>query len=372
MLRVPYAAFVRYITYLVLLVSLFPALSFAETRGFVISMFHIATNKHPDNCPKGGNGNYGDRVKAAFELLGYSKEKIAHMFSGKVHVGELYRTTYYRGKIDGKLVDVHTYPTAAPDPYLETVSGPYAYGFDLDGKGANQKSGFEDPETGEKGVDNQLFRVVGCFDPYRINLPNRPFLELANWEVLTAQKKFSAWLFSITGENLSEDGEATLEFHKAIGHFRADATGAGLSDLTYMIDPNPRSHGRFSGFIKDSIFTAGPEGAELFLEGQIPTFSKLELHNARLRVQLNQDRTATGYLAGYQPWMDFWYMNNAGGEQANLDTSALYYMLGRMSDARPDPVTGENTAISATYRLESVPAFLARSDGTFITDTHLR
>src|SRR6185312_8730479 len=56
-------------------------------------------------------------------------------------------------------------PTAGPDNFDYVVaSGTVSYGMNLDGKiGAND---FTSPD-GEKGVDNQLFRVIGCDDNMR-------------------------------------------------------------------------------------------------------------------------------------------------------------------------------------------------------------
>src|SRR5581483_2989072 len=61
-------------------------------------------------------------------------------------------------------------PTAGPDTFeYALASGKTSYGLNLDGKiGPND---FTSPD-GEKGVDNQLFRVIGCDDNMRG--PNGP------------------------------------------------------------------------------------------------------------------------------------------------------------------------------------------------------
>ncbi len=43
-----------------------------------------------------------------------------------------------------------------PTPGMIEVTGKYSYGFNLDGKGAASPSKFEEPETHEQGVNNQL------------------------------------------------------------------------------------------------------------------------------------------------------------------------------------------------------------------------
>ena len=37
-----------------------------------------------------------------------------------------------------------------------------------------------------------------------------------------------------------------------------------------------------------------------------------------------------------------------------------------MADAKPDPKTGQNQEISATFRMEAVPAYLTKLDGTVV------
>lgn len=353
---------------LVILAVTLPSLSaFAETRGFAINMLHTATYADKRNCPRGGNGHYGQTRIRTYKLLGLSQERIDYLLSGKVRLIGLpsQHLVTMRGKKDGQLVSAYHYPESVPMPDFETVVGPHAYGFDLDGANSD---GFEDPETGERGVDNQLFRTVGCFELYSVGLPARPFYEETIWTTLIVKQKPPAWVFTVSGDDLSKDGEVTVSFYSAVEHLRLDTTGKGLADVTYVIDPAARTHGVFRGELKQGVFTSYAGDEEFLLERQF-SHTKLDLTKARLRLTLNDDHTAAGYLGGYQPWMDFWFMLAAGGEQDHgLDISAIYQMLKRMADGRPDPESGENTGISGAYRVEAVPAFLATADGRFITD----
>jgi len=40
------------------------------------------------------------------------------------------------------------------------------------------------------------------------------------------------------------------------------------------------------------------------------------------------------------------------------DIPGIYHLLKKSADADPDPRTGQNASISASYYLESVPAFV--------------
>src|SRR3974390_3509589 len=66
--------------------------------------------------------------------------------------------TQLRREIDG------WYPTTAPDAFpFREAKGPIALGLNLDGKiGPND---FTSP-SGETGIDNQLYRALGCIDAF--------------------------------------------------------------------------------------------------------------------------------------------------------------------------------------------------------------
>lgn len=347
-----------------LLPLFYPAPSFSETKGFVISFFHTATHKDTQSCTQ--VYRHSDLLNRSYKKF-FSKEERVDIASNPLNCLAELTVAATRGEINGKLANVYHYPESATDAGFETYSGPYAYGFNLDG--TDSGNDFRDPETGAKGVDNQLFRAIGCFPNYNIDLPNRPRNEDVYWRLLTSGRHYGAWLFTITAEDLSRDGEATVSFYRAIGDLRKDVSGSALADVTYIIDPDPRSYGEFKGTINNGVFTSGADGATLQLTGANKFLPQMTLSGARLRLKLNADRTATGYIGGYRPWKSYWHNTAMSNEANSADVAALYHNLKQLADAEPDPETGENRAISATFRIESVPAFVARSDGTVIADT---
>src|SRR4029077_6453023 len=66
----------------------------------------------------------------------------------------------FRGK---DRANVYIDPTSTPDPGLVGVTGTIAEGLNLDG---NDKTGFTSP-TGEKGIDNNFYKALGCWKTYR-------------------------------------------------------------------------------------------------------------------------------------------------------------------------------------------------------------
>src|SRR5882724_1550876 len=128
----------------------------AETRGYVISWFATATYSvdFKESCPLDKNGG---GLKLAIRNLmdiGYNREQATEMANNPAveNRKEIQEKVINRAVVAGQHVSVFNYPEAIPDPNIETVSGRFAYGFDL---GGNASSKFEDPETHEK-IDNQL------------------------------------------------------------------------------------------------------------------------------------------------------------------------------------------------------------------------
>ncbi len=325
--------------------------AFPETRGYVVHMFHHATYAHPDNCPGGGNGAYPDREFKILRSLGYSDDELMY------EIGRIERKllALNRGMIDGQRVNPITYPTSAPDPGIETVVGPYAYGFDLDGQSVDEASAFVDPETLAGGVDNQTFRVVGCYPQFNVSLPLKPQADEGQWEIMV--ETLPAWLFAVSADDLSQDGPVTVTFYKAVQHMRRNALGQPLADATYMVDPGSRSYGEFSGYLSQGVVTVRTD--RLLLEGEQPLLHELDLTQPQFRLTLDDaSRTAEGFLGGYIPWRTLWYLYSAIGAH-HMDEIGVYYALQRFADGPTDPETGERSRISVTYRLEATEAFIA-------------
>jgi hypothetical protein len=271
-----------------------------------------------------------------------------------------------RGTMNGHPANVQNFPLSYPDPQVETVQGRYAYGFNLDGK--VEGNSFEDPETGEKGVDNQMWRVLGCFSNYMVRRPVIPYNESIVWD--TAMDSMPAWLVSISGDDLSKDGEVTVTFDRALNVLMRDAKGAVLPGSSYTVDQDPRSHSVFKGHIKNGQITVDP--ANFFMQGESQFYAVLRLTNAKVRLTLHPNGTVSGVLGGYQPWLDYYYYLAIRGENDGLvDLPGAYYAMRRLADADPDPATGENRAISAAYYIEAAPVFHTTVDGKVASVAYL-
>lgn len=326
----------------------------AETRGYAISLIHTATYSDKDQCPKGGNGGLVPIKQRILMRQGYSAEQATKIIANNgVDENGKKIDLRKRGHLNGQVVDVLTFPTSVPDPQMETAQGRFAYGFNLDGR--VQPDSFENPETLEKGVDNQMWRVLGCYEVYDVRRPVIPYNESIAWD--TAMDSMPAWLVSVSGADLSKDGDVTVTFDRSLNIVMRDARGGVLPGSSYTIDPDPRSHSVFKGRIDNQVLTIEP--GNFSMQGESQFYAVLRFINTQLRLKMNPNGTLAGLIGGYQPWMDYYYYLAIRGEDTGqVDMPGVYYAMKRLADADPDPATGQNRAISAAYHIEAAPAFL--------------
>lgn len=332
-----------------------------ETRSYVVGWFTLAQNSKENDCLGGLNADIGEQYRANLIALGYSRAEADRLISGWQSGGpegrEVREIMNNRGRIDGKPVNAFAHPEAVAEPKSKLMPGKSGYGFNLDGKVTPED--FEDPQTGEKGVDNQLFRALGCVRAFRGSLDYQPTYSTWLWTML--KDSMPAWLISISGENLDADGPVTITLERALEHRESNANGEARAHMTYRADPDPRTRNVFRGQLKDGVVQiAQPDDLRLLKD---PLSSpELNLAQAHLRLQMKPDGSIDGILSGYQPWREIYFAFAQGGiAQENCitgDSIALYYLLKKAADANPDPKTGENRSISASYRVQAVPAFV--------------
>src|SRR6185437_4436950 len=127
------------------------------------------------NCPNGGNGQWvQEQIRILQWRYHFSEAKAKQVLVDMDKEGLIDN----RGLKDGKPAPILQYPTSIPKhPEEIVVPHGHAYGFDLDGKGASRPDAMVDPETGARDVENNLFRILGCYGLYNTNLPVRPIYE---------------------------------------------------------------------------------------------------------------------------------------------------------------------------------------------------
>ena len=241
--------------------------------------------------------------------------------------------------------------------------GRTSYGLNLDGTEdghATPKSCPHEKFTGidgRKGVDNQLYRIVGCTFGWR----KSGYIDGgANAERLDSSQ--GVILIEITGvDDWRTDGDVRVALYRAVDALPKDGVGNILPYASYRIDDPARYGTVTKGRIKNGVLTTEPVDARLPFFGNA---SHMEIHFKGLRLELHpapDGRGAEGLLAGYQDldnWYDYIRKIEYQTTTAQFSCPAFYEAAKRLADGYPDPNTGECTALSAAFRIEALPAFV--------------
>jgi hypothetical protein len=334
------------------------AASASETRAYAVKWFYYANHSQDSDCPEGINPGTDGLFLRILQERGTPPEEIEKKMENFPY--SMYEAGIgSRGIIDGKPANPYLNPTSTKDPMLRLGQGKTGLGFNLDGR--EKEGDFIDPESGERGVDNQFFRVVGCVSQLRSEPGSLPTFPEIQWDMM--RDHTPAWLIEFFDvDSFENDDDVGVRVVRAREPIRRDAMGLPQADLTYTIDPDPRMANNVArGKIKDGVFTSD-EPFNFFMVGEAFGQAEYALREARYRFNFLEDGTLTGIVGGYHNWRTIyasWALGGATYEiNAGFDIPGLYYALRKSADAYPDPATGENTHISAAYRFDAIPAFI--------------
>lgn len=251
-----------------------------------------------------------------------------------------------RSLVDTQLLQEgrHWFPelntTAARFP-LRQAGGKVALGLNLDGReGPND---FVSPE-GVRGIDNQLYRVIGCIDEFRG--PTGRFYHLINRFVTDLQA--NRILLEITGVgDPKNDPEVQVAIYRGRDRLLVDSTGnAFIPGTSQRIESRwgRRYIQHLQGRIADGVLITEP--ADIVLPRTIyeSTPGELELKAARFSLKLSAGG-AEGLLGGYAD-IRKWYAHFMQSSYGQFLYPSMFDALQRLADAYPDAQLGENTAIS--------------------------
>jgi hypothetical protein len=245
------------------------------------------------------------------------------------------------------------YPTLADDgfKFLE-ARGPTALGLNLDGKVG--PTDFTSP-SGEPGIDNQLYRALGCIKNYRGPDGAIQFFD----DEMVGRDQYNRILIEISGvESLANSPNVQVTIYRGRDPLLYDATGKKVvPGGSQRIDARwgARYIQRLHGSITDGVLSTEPADI-VYPWGPFYLATDEYMHAARLRLKLTPT-TAEGLIGGYTD-VETWYlqmMKSWSTHHQNYgQTSApsLYRAMRRLADAYPDPQTGANTAISSALRAE--------------------
>lgn len=316
-----------------------------RTIGYVLTDYDFATYQTPDGkseCPDGFNDGPRERFERFFPKDGPK--------------GPLVNAQIAReGAIWGPTMDDEPFP-------FKLAQGKVAIGLNLDGEVGPDD--FISPD-GEKGIDNQLFRALGCIVNRRA-----PGGSLTVFVTTFMQRyNFNRVLLEITDvDSLVNDEDVTLTTYRGRDSIMIDAAGKFLPGGSNRADHKwgKKFISSFKGRIKDGVLTTDPV-PHWYMPAKY-TFQDVTtryFRDARFRLNLTPDR-ASGLLAGYTD-VENWYRQiirslsthhlSYGEEYA----PPLYRALNRLADAYPDE-QGRNTAISAALEMNFVRVYVTHPE----------
>lgn len=251
------------------------------------------------------------------------------------------------------------FPTTRPDyfPFREP-GGTQALGLDLDGQAGPED--FTSPD-GVPGIDNQMYRALGCINSYRDAQGANDSLNSA--EIITDD--YNRLLVELNGvDDLDNDDRVEVMIYRGLDALHMDAGGKDiLPGGTQRIDLRwgKKYIHRLEGRIADGVLTTAP--SDLFLPWAVFNLPADEyLRDAQLRLVLSPTG-AEGLIGGFAD-VESWYLQLMKSQSTHcqsygqLASMSLYKALRRLADAYPDPETGANTAISGALRTTFTQVFI--------------
>jgi hypothetical protein len=328
----------------------------AGTISLVLGSFDFALYQTPNakqECPQGFQFKQAENYAAQFATPEAKKAQ-----------GEKFGYYTNRGP-NGE--NVFYFPTAAKDPLpFRAAQGPTAIGLnldgDLDGKGTavslpHEK--FTSPD-GEKGIDNQLYRVIGCTPGWR----KGGMIEGIISQYMRSETQPRV-LLEITGvQDEQNSPDVTITIYRGKDPVAADSTGKLIPWLSERIDykSGRRYIQRIKGKIEGGVLITEPTDVRLPSYEQPDMFGDRDIRKMRLRLKLTPTG-AEGLLGGYVD-LDNWYLMYAKtwGAASIADIEGwsgpgTWQALHQYADYR-DPVTGQATGISAAYQVQFARTFI--------------
>ena len=236
---------------------------------------------------------------------------------------------------------------------FQTYQGQVAAGINLDGKVG--KGDFVGPD-GATGVDNRLWRAVGCVSAFRES--SKP--EIARKTMMSARAPTVIELRGV--DSLQDDPDVDVTVLAVNEPLTRDGRGGSLARATFTPVADPGLRATVKGRIIGGVLTTEPVDLTLNYKEQIIDTPR-HIRGARLRATFGKDGTIEGSLYGYYT-LDSYYdsieqMTQNGANLSQVSCPGVRQAIDRLADGYRDPKTGRYSAISSAYDFIGVRAFLA-------------
>lgn len=246
--------------------------------------------------------------------------------------------------------DPYDFPELAKGfvPYQGKIST----GINLDGKGGAQD--FTAPD-GEKGVDNQLWRAIGCYKQYQ-EMSDPAFQEKV---MLSAR---SPMLIEVSGiDDPGNDPDVTVRVLTGADSLVRDGAGKPLARASFSLDPDPGLVNVAHGRIVNGVLTTDPIDLRFVFREQIIDNAR-SVRGAVIRATFKPDGNLDGGLYGYTTLASYYdmieHMTEEGADNVGVSCVGIRQALDKFADGYRDPKSGRFTAISSAMSFHAVPAFV--------------
>jgi hypothetical protein len=350
-----------------------PAPPASGEMGFVVVQFHAPGYAGPltEDCPDGKGGVHKQGVLKDSYLRTLPEAEQARLNLAE-NANELDRKWKAYGQgANGTNICSHVYEFLDRPP-TAMMQGKVAWGLNLDndasgaGKDAYtcKHADFTSP-TGEKGIDHQFWRVMGCSEGYRgvDNDGNGATRRYYDNAMMTGELTQVILLRGVN--SLANDPDVEIVYANTDDRPIASASGQALANASFTVSLAGRKadyrnilHGR----IINGVLTTNPGRVLLHNGVQAGMYSQIDLDRSRLRLTFQPDGSLKGMIGGYMPLLNDSIIARAGGNgsvtTAGIDCAGQYAAMRLMADGDKDPKTGQCRKISYAYEMSAVPAFV--------------
>ena len=314
---------------------------------YVLTDWHWAIYQTPDGkteCPQGYNDGPREQFKALYPDDGTQRTYVDTAMARESDI-------WFPG-------------TQKDDFPFHEAQGKIAYGLNLDGKIGPHD--FTSPE-GEPGIDNQLYRALGCIANYRgpdgtLYYFTNKYLEDHNYNRIV--------IVLSNVDSLVNDDDVSVTTYRGLDSLLTDAAGKdylprGTQRLDLRWGQQFIQH--LHGHIKNGVLETDPADVTLPASAAFADLTVQVFRGFRLRLKLTSD-DANGLMAGYadvaavyRQLNESWSTHHQSYGQESA--TSLYRALHRLADGYPDASSGKNTAISSAMLVKFKQVFIKRPAG---------
>jgi hypothetical protein len=337
--------------------------------GFVVDNFVAPIVPGKESCPDGPALKLRDAYVAG--LAPAERERLLRKENEK----ELERA-WKLSAFGPNDTNVCSQPDMFDHPLLHTVKSPLGWGLDLDGDGGKGAAGadgcaqqdFTSP-TGDKGVDNQEYRAMGCKREWR-GADGMPSDQAVGMKQFYVSGEWTQVILLRGVDSLEHDDDVEVIYGNTPDRPFVDSKGNFLRGATFTISEAPPRHRNvLHGKIENGILTTRPQdialtqtwgqGGARDIRGNRGVW---DFREGRLRLAFQPDGTLRGMLGGYRPLFDLIISPSLGSAGsplvAGIDCAAELKTIRKYADGLRNPKTGQCEGISSAMEVSAVPAFV--------------